>query len=267
MFFNILMILMAISAFLGILFCHKKGSEIKYSKPIIGLLFIVLIISSYVFYSNLINGNEGSQIEDEKRYIKAKYFVLGNELAKKLPEAKVLFIIGDKNEATGQSESYDHKLLMEHLVEGFGDKIKDTKIITTPHYEIMKTVIEDHNNAYSYITENEKFWSAKQFNDIITQNNDRDLIITFVELPLDKRKIKIWKDYERKPKDTPKLVFFPEKSEISTFAPFLHNGLIPALVINKSNIMKTTTPASLSDCFELRYDLITKENLKDFLGQ
>lgn len=239
-----------IGSLIGIFVFGKKKADHKFAKPISVSLFVLLVIASILFISNIFSS--GSDYEDVLRIQRSGTYFLGQELAKKMPGARVLII----NEVKTDSPNEFMKARIEGLKEGFGEAINDIKVVHKPQPKIIER--RTLPNGAEWI-ETEQY-SAKDFNNFLEENSDCNLIITVASLPQDFGNAKILNDFEKDPDNTPKLVLI--NNDVQYMYPYVKYGLVPALLVDNPNLEgDESVPSSLKECFEKNFILITKENL------
>jgi predicted esterase len=259
MLFNIVVgIVMAVS-FVGMIMCAKKQHVNSVAKPAaIGLLFVVVICAVIILSHNMGGGDNETIIENEMKYVKSQTYVLGQELARQFPGAKVLFVIGRRNENNPRQNA-----LIDGFKEGCSPGITDI-VIDTPPVQIPKA----NGNvpaSYEEMLGVEELMTAKDFNKMLAKHKDCKIIVTTVGLPQDAGNLKIWKMFEKNPEKCPKLVMVG--GDVSKLAPFIKIGLVPDIVVYSPNAKYNddAPPEKMKDAFDMRYLLITKDNLQEII--
>jgi len=256
MVFNIIVGIFMAAAFVGMIMCAKKQHVNSVAKPAaIGLLVVVVICAILILSKNMGSGDTKALIANEMKYAKSSTYVLGQELAKLKPGAKVLVVVGKQDDSNTRQ-----KIIIEGLKEGFGETITDVRIETPPVKMPKASTGDEYDDEMMSI---EELMTANDFNTMLAKNKGRDLIITTIGLPQDARNLKLWNEFSKNPKKCPKLVMVG--GDISRLGPFLQAGLILAVVTYSPEAVydEDAAPSDMKAAFDKRYLLITKANLAE----
>jgi hypothetical protein len=253
--FNIIVGIIMLFSFTGMILCLKKKHTHRAAKPAIIVLLLLVITCAIMILSKNMSSRVKEFPNSELKYAKAQTYILGKKLLKKIPPATKVLIICEKKDPDNDDKKF--KAMMEGFKEAFGNKIYDIKI-DTPKVTIPKGS-EYKGDSISQ----RELMKAKDFNKLIKQNPTRKLIITMIGLPKDLENLNLFRYFARNRDRSPKLVMVG--GDISFMEPFISLGLIPALVTYRPDAQYTETnpDESLKECFDKRYLLITKENLKE----
>lgn len=252
MVFNVVIGIIMAALFIGMIICAKKQHSNAIAKPLaIVLLIGVVICTIFILTKNLGSGDTQALIANELKFAKSSSFILGQELAKSMPGAKVLLIVDEQNEMNKRQQ-----ILIDGLKEGFGSAITQITI-KTPQIKKPKGAPEEMMMPLMEMVK------AEDFNKLINQNKTCNLVITMIGLPMDMGGLKIWADFEVDPKKTPKLSVM--NGDISMLAPAIKSGLVPAVVTHNPDARYTEDPApeDMQKAFDVRYLLITPKNVAE----
>lgn len=252
MFFNIVMGVIMGGLFVGMIICAKKQHTNAIAKPLAILLLLGVVVCTIVILTkNLGSGDTQELIANELKFAKASSFVLGQELAKTMPGAKVLVIVDEQNAMNKRQN-----ILIDGLKEGFGTAITSVTV-KTPQIKKPKGAPEEMMMPLM------EMLKAKDFNKLIKQNKSCNLIITLIGLPMDIGGLSLWEDFEDNPKKCPKLAIL--NGDISMLAPAIQSGLIPAAVTHNPDARYTedAAPSDMQAAFDVRYLLITQKDVKE----
>lgn len=202
------------------------------------LFATVLMFSKFVFTAKTVDDFR----TEENHFAKASALMLGEIFAKKCPNSKALIIVRKGYEKNRRKDA-----LLDALEDGFGDKI-----------EIKKIVFIDEGMPEN--SADGDIMKAVNFDKILEANQDCEVVISTIGLPLDVDNMKIW---DKKIKDRPKIGL------LNVYVPVVRNAIkaeyISAAVISrpKAVIDGKKLPEDLKKVFDLRYLMITPENVDD----
>jgi hypothetical protein len=253
MIFNIFIGLIMASAFVGMILCAKKQHVNAVAKPAaIGLLVVVVICAIMILVHNTSEGDTASLINNEMVYAKSSTYMLGKKVAELNPGAKVLYIVDAINEKNRRQQA-----MIEGFKEGCGSAISDIKVIAP---KLKKT--EDSSGMMSGEMNIMELVKAKDFNKMISKNKAYKVICSTIGLPYDAADLQLFKDFDKNPKKCPKLALIG--GDTSKMAPLVQAGLLEALVVYSPDAKYTDddAPDELKDAFDMRYILVTKDNLE-----
>jgi hypothetical protein len=254
--FNLVVGGIMLVSFIGMIICSKKQHVTPAAKPGAIVLLLVVVGCAITFMvHNMSDGDTAGLIENELKFAKSSTYVLGKYLAKTMPNAKVLVIVGQKSESNKRQ-----KVLIEGLKEGFGSSITNIKV-EAPKIKTPKG--PDGKPMPDMMMPMEEMMKASDFNKLIAKNKNCNLIITLIGLPMDTGGLKIWKQFISEPKKCPKLCIV--NGDVSMFGAFIAKGLMPAVVTVKPDAKYTEdpAPADMQKAFDKRYLLVTSKNIKE----
>ncbi len=230
---------------IGIVVCRKYQKEYEQlCKPIAIKIAVISLILSFTLLSKFdVFGSKIEDIRDQKKqFDRASAVMLGKIFAKKCPNSKALIIV-----RRGFEKEKRKDIFINALKEGFGDKVE----IDSVEY-IDKDLPKN--------TPEGVVMSAKNFDKIIENNKDCEVVISTIGLPLDIEKMKIW---EMKEIDRPKLGLLNVRIKVLRQA--IRADYISAAVWKKPNYRPDPNlkklPEDLKKTFDLKYLMITPENI------
>lgn len=248
----IAVVFMAISL-IGMIVCAKKQHTVAIAKPMAVILMIVVILCAVVILMKTgVLGDQGTQkiIANELVYAKAGYFMLGKQLAEKVPNAKVLLIV----EKTRPNDDRTPALI-QAFKDGAAGKLtiaaSDTPTVTWPEGKQPKP------EEIDMMPMNEML-KAKDYNDVINKHPDCNLVVSFIGLPMDVEQLNIWDMAADK---RPKLglincAYHNLKNAIKSDVVVAVVGINPTAKFDEQPAPKDPKAA-----FDRRYIMITPENV------
>jgi len=246
MVFNIIVGLIMAVAFVGMIICAKKQYLNAVAKPAAILLLVVVVICAVtILVHNTGNGDASTLLANEMQYEKASTYMLGKEIAKMHPGAKVLLIVDAIKE-----KNMRQKAMIEGFKEGCSSSISEVKVVAPevkrqPGPEMMQVA------------------TADSFNKLLAKNKGYKVIFTTIGLPYDAANLKIFKEFDKNPRKCPKLALTGGSS--LQLAPLIQAGLLEVIVAYRpdAKFNDDNIPEKMEDLFNERYILVTKQNLKD----
>jgi hypothetical protein len=238
---------------MGMIVCAKKQHTVAIAKPMAVVLMIVVIISAVVILMKTgVLGDQGTQkiIANELTYAKAGYYMLGKELAEKVPGAKTLLIV----EKTRPNDDRTPALL-QAFKDGAAGKLtiaaSVTPTVTWPDGRQPKPEEMD------MMPMNEML-KAKDYNDVIDKHSDCNLVVSFIGLPMDIEELRVW---TIAPDKRPKLGLI--NCAYHNLKNAIKSGVVVAVVgINPTaKFDEQPAPKESKAAFERRYIMITPENV------
>lgn len=248
----IAVVFMAISL-IGMIVCAKKQHTVAIAKPMAVVLMIIVIISAVVILMKTgVLGDQGTQriIENELVYAKAGYFMLGKQLAEKVPGAKTLLIVEKIRDNDTRTPA-----LIQAFKDGAAGKLtiaaSETPTVTWPDGKQPKP------EEIDMMPMNEML-KAKDYNDVINKHPDCNLVVSFIGLPMDVEQLNIW---DMAPDKRPKLglincAYHNLKNAIKSDVVAAVVGINPTAKFDEQPAPKDPKAA-----FERRYIMITPENV------
>jgi len=248
----IAVVFMAISL-IGMIVCAKKQHTVAIAKPMAVVLMIVVIMSAVVILMKTgVLGDQGTQriIANELTYAKAGYYMLGKQLAEKVPGAKTLLIV----EKTRPNDDRTPALI-QAFKDGAAGKLTiaamATPTVTWPEGRQPKP------EEIDMMPMNEML-KAKDYNEVIDKYADCNLVVSFIGLPMDIEDLHVW---TMPPEKRPKLGL------INCAYHNLKNAIKSEVVVAVVGINPTAkfdeqpAPKEQKAAFERRYIMITPENV------
>ena len=257
--YNIILGSVMFASMLGMIFCAKKQSVSPIAKPA-ALVFLLIILACAI--TATIHNLKGPDLEalrnDDLVFHKAKTYVLGKKIAKLNPGGKVLFVV-----ASTKGDDPIRDALIEGFKEGAGSGLKDIKVIVpsirltganpAEVVAIKEKLAEDPMQLPDMLR-------AKDFNKMLSVNRGYNIVVSTIGLPDDMENLAIWEEFDKNPKKSHRLAFVG--GDTSKFAPLVKLGLIQAIVRYKRDVnYDLRPPKDLAKAFDLRYVLITKDNI------
>lgn len=255
MFFYIVMGTVMTGCFVGMVICAKKQHTSAIAKPLaVGLLLAVVVCTILILTRSLGGGDATALIANEMKFAKSGAFILGQELAKVKPGAKVLVIVNPDSQMDKRQQ-----VLIEGLKEGFGSAITDVTI-KSPNVKKPK-LPKGQDPEMMMEMPFEELVKADDINKLLSQNRSCNIIVSLIGLPMDMANLKIWEQFEDDPKKTPRLSLL--FGDISMLYPAIKGGLIPACVSYKPDAVysEDAAPDDMQAAFDVRYILITPKNV------
>jgi len=252
------MLLMAACMFYGQSLYKKKGVEGGKTLTIIcGLLIIVTAL-----YINFLKSDiDHSAINREKEYQRAQAIVLSNTLTNMYNgNGKCLVIHNTINE----THQKDVQKLIDSFKEGFGGKVSEMRVRPIKEFAGDDAMMEEA------MMEN----TAEDFNKVIKENEDCDVVIIMVPLPNSPEellKMDIFTMIED-PDDKDKVIKDPNRKYplvgifngyIGNLEIFFLDQLIGAMSLWKPDptIDEEPVPENVKAAFDKRYLIVTPDNI------
>lgn len=239
-------------AFVGMIYCARLQKVYANAQSMAIKLFIVVLGCGITILTLTFASNETARlIANEMKFARAASFVMGEELAKKYPDATALVVVDENYE-----KSKRQKEMVEGLKEGLGDKIKIGAIdyVKVPPPEGVTNPEE---------IEMFPMWErmrAEHFDNLIEEHKDCNLIISMVGLPYDVGEMEIWRmDASERPNVA--LLF----ADVHNLGRAIWAGYLTALTYRPGvKFTEDPAPSDPREAFKKRYVILTKENVKDF---
>ena len=242
--FNLIFGLIMIGAFIGLIIVAKK-QKTQHNAQMAAVIFagVVLVCGVAISVHNLFYDKNAKYEGIENGYAESTAYIMGEELAKRFPGAKLLVIV--------EPDYQNNKTMLgmvNALKKGLGSKM--TKVDVEP----LKVKIPPTYTLLSVM-------KAKDFNSIIKAKKP-SIVLTLVGLPNDFQKLDIWKMYEDEPEKAPKLAVI--NGSISDLYPVIKEGVVVAAVRYKPDVFvdeNDVCPADYKKAFDKRYLMITPKNV------
>jgi len=222
------------------------------AKPMAIILLLIVVGLIVVMTYKRMNSNKGvlDDMRSEIRYSASVPYVVAKQLAKTMPGASVLVITNP--DIDPGNKFYQAK--KEALEKGFGTAITDV-IYDSPK---PKLTPEAKKKGYSL---NDLVTSA-DIDKLLVLYPQRKLVVMFAPLPRDMEKMKIWRQFERDKKNTPKLALLSDN--VYALGLYIKEGLIAAAAVNDPDYLFSEgklAPEDLDAAFHERYILLTPDNV------
>ena len=252
MIFNIVLGIVMFASMIGMIFCAKRQHVNSLAQPASVVLLIVIVLCALTF---IIHNTQGPDINairaNDLTFKKAKTYVLGKKIAELNPQGKVLFVV-----ASTTITNPTQKAMIEGFKEGAGSGLSKVLVVAPP-VKIPKDSRDELVDDPMLI---EEMVTAKDFNKMLSLYKGYNIVVTTIGLPDDVENLTIWAEFDKNPKKSHKLAFV--SGDTSKFAPLVKLGLVQAIVHYKKGVnYETPPPADLGKAFDLRYMLITKDNI------
>jgi len=243
--FNLIFGLIMIASFIGLMISAKKHHNSESAKKLAFIFAgVVLVTGISIAVHNLFYDKSAKFAKIENGYVRSIAFVLGEDLAKRFPKAKVLVIVGPN-----YKQDHNQLTMIDGLKDGMNSKM--TKIDVHP---LRVKIPKNYKLSDSM--------KAKDFNALVKISRP-SVIVSLVGLPDDFQKLKIWAMYEEKPEKTPKLAII--NGDISRLFSAIKTGIVAAVVRYKPDVFVDENdfcPSDYKKAFEKRYLLITPKNVE-----
>ena len=263
----VIMLILAATMFYGQMQYKKKGAEwgklvtIVCGFSIIGTALYTNLCSSGIDYHAL-------DIERQYQQVQLKY--LAANLAKKYTGNGSCLIIHDPTDEKGMK--YIDQMV-QAIEEGFGEKL--TLVRPVPIKGFPQEGEDDEELSEEFMMEMYEV-TAEQFNQVIKDNNDCDVIICLTSLPYSEEELyKISPFMMIEDEDNPgDWVKDPDKKYplvgifngyIGNLAQLIDDDLIGAITLwkNKPDMTYKSIPDDLEEAFNKRFMLINAQNINE----
>ena len=255
MFFNIILCIIAVLSIIGIFFYRKNQGDPK-AKLIAISLFVVALLSIFLFSIRSMRGDCLSSAITQLNYTKASGFGLAKRLAEKYSGGKVLLVTNSPDPENETRNSF-----IDGFKEGLGDSMKELEIVAphvTPPYplgpnpdEIMKGI-----DVRSYMT-------AEDINKLTAKHRDCNIIVMSVGLPRENLgDLSFFKNSSKRP-------VVAVISNNTTSLPLIKEGYLSCQVIYKPGfqVPENDSTSDLNVLFDKAYLLVNKENVTEVIQE
>jgi hypothetical protein len=255
----IIMLVLAGGMFYGQI--QYKKNKAEWGK-LVTIICGFLVIGTALYTNLCRSGVDTAALEIEKQYQQTQLKYLAKTLAAKYNGNGRCLIIHDPTDEKGMDFVYQ---MVDAFKEGFGDKVTDIRPVA-----ITELPGEDDLDLMMEMYE----ITAEQFNEVIKDNKDCDLIIFLTALPYSEEELykmdpfKMVEDDENPgewikdpDKKYPTVGIF--NGYIGNLAQFVDEGLISAITLwkGKPDMTNESIPDDLEKAFNKRYMIVTKENI------
>ncbi len=246
---------MAVSVGVMIFGLIKQKEGFEWGKPltVVGAGVALLCVLIQMFAGA---GPSTKQImDDQMRFARAATEKLGMHLAEKHAGGKALVLTFP----AVYGEDLTNDAMMEGLKKGLNGKVEI--IVEKIQPELPPGAKPTDQNADMYAAPMEAWFTPERFDKLVQPYIGKvDLLITFQGLPMEPGKLKFWNM-----KPLPKVVL--AGGSIAEFRKAIEQGVVIAAVTTNPKANFELRPKSdVNKTFELRYLLITPENLGSMAG-
>jgi hypothetical protein len=239
-------------AFVGMIYCARKQKIYANAQSMAVKLFIVVLACGITILTLTFASNETARlIANEMKFARAASFVMGEELAKKYPNATALVVVDEYYE-----KSKRQKEMVEGLKEGINGKINIAAIdyVKVPPPEGMTNPEEIEMMPMM------ERMRAEHFDELIKEHKDCNLVISLVGLPYDVGEMEIWRMDES---DRPKMALL--FADVHNLGRAIWAGYLTALTYRPGvKFTEDPAPDDPREAYKKRYVILTKDNVKDF---
>lgn len=254
----VFMLLLAIGMFYGQAQYKKKRAEWgKLLTIVCGILIIITAMWTNLCRSNIDQG----AIDREKRYQEVQCMVLATTLSNMYNGNGKCLII--HHPVYGNS-TREIDRLVEAFKKGFGTKV--TEVRAQP----IKIISNENEMAEEAMLE----MTAADFNRVMDNNKDCDMVITMVPLPFSEDQLYQIGAFEMIPDENDPSIYVknPDRKYpllgvyngyVGNLEPLFLDGLIGAMTLWKPNptIDEKPVPDAVQEAFDKRYLVITPQNI------
>lgn len=252
------MLLMAVCMFYGQSLYKKKGVE---GGKTITIICGVLIIVTALYINLLKSDVDHTAIDREKAYQRAQAIVLSNTLTNMYSGGGKCLVI---HNTVSEAHKGEVMKLIESFKEGFGGKV--TEMVIKP--------IKDYPGDEALMEEAMMENTAEDFNKIIKENADCDVVIIMVPLPNSPAELMKMDLFSlvQDPDDEKKWIKDPSRAYplvgvfngyIGNLEPFFLDNLVGAMSLWKPDpqIDEKPVPENVKEAFDKRYLIVSPENI------
>jgi len=239
----------------GMIWCAKKQKTNPNAQTyaVICLVVVFICAIAVLVETGVFGENSETQrlIKNELAYSRSRAVMVGRLLAEKYPGSKALVITDGIVPATKGQEQ-----LIEGLKEGIGSAITIEAAEGLP-IDRSKMKPEEFRPM-------EEMMNAALFDQLIVRYPNANLVISLIGLPYDVANMGLWK---MDPKARPKVALLT--GDIHQLKDAIGAGYIVAAVSMRPDLkdIEAKAPADPQKAFEMRYLLITPENIAKIASQ
>ena len=242
--FNIVVLVIMGVAFVGMIVCAKKQNDFPAAKSAAIGLLVVVVACAIAFLLHGGSAGQNDAVQAEMKCVASSSYVLAKHLSKTMPGAKVL-VVTDKIDEKNAFQQAKIKALKEALSPAITDVVFDVPPVKASPAGITISDV----------------MVAADMDKLFAKHKDRNLIITLIGLPADMKNMKIWNQFLRDKKKTPKLAIIP--GDVYSLGAFIQSGLIVGAVVSNPDyhyVDDAPVPKTYEEAFK-RYLLITPQNV------
>ena len=238
-------------AFLGLIISAKKQSRNSIAKPLV-LVFTLIILScgGLLMIDNLVPPNIDTLVNNRLIFSKSAGFRLAQYMTKTVPDGKFI-VLTDSNPA--EKEKKAQQAVVDGLNEACAQEHADITVVAViPH--------KPSQAEQALLAAPGKF-TAADFNKTLKRFPKCNILISLIGLPADLGNMKIAQTFLKTPKKAPKIALL--NCRVKGMYKLMQGGFITAIVLpNPKKKYSEDSPVNdLRETFDMRYLLITKENM------
>ena len=229
----------------------KKGAE--WGQPVTIVCALIAIVAAFWGIFRQIRGSDQlDAIDREKAFQQFQTEKLGRYVAEKYAGKKVVLIYAPR-----VTIEKDNAFI--GFTRGLGDKVS---------WEKVQVPLPPGTTDDTYIDPIEFWFDCKKFDETVA-GHDADLYVTFCGMPLKAKcdKSGTWSLPSKAAKA--KFVVANGTARLAEITQFIINGGIIGTVSYKPDGIfdESPCPKKLDDAFDMRYIMVTPENIKDYMNQ
>ncbi len=237
---DVILVVAMVVALIGMVICQKKQNTFALAKPFALVLTLVVAVCGIIFIHGMLGGNSKQIQNNEFKFYASQMYVM----------------------AKYAKETFDAKSALVIMDEGYKNDPRTELVISCCKEFIPKVEYGTLEVPAGMVSLNERM-RASHFDAFTNQYPDVDVIITMVGIPRDFAKCKVIKDRQAKKGPILLMIGYPETRGLPKL---IASETIPALVTirNGAQFNENPPPTSMEDTFSVRYELVTKDNVKDY---
>ena len=246
-------IALMVVALIGIIWCQKKQKTNPNAQKLafVFLVFILVGAGGILYEQGIFGGQDREMnkiIQNETAYAAARSQIIAESLAKTHAGKKAVIIVEKNLEKNKINQgAYD---AMKKALNGI--EVEATEVLETP-----ESTPENPMPMESLVT-------AKLYNDIFNRYPNTNLFIIMTSLPFNTDEVQKLSVWNKSPKKTQIVVV---NGEVYNLKKAIEAGYIAATAVMKNNAdaydPEKTAPSDVQKAFDVRYILVTPENVKD----
>ncbi|GEM_PF-3352993 len=192
-------------------------------------------------------------IENQFAYAKSSYYVLGKYIAIKHPGAKLLLVVDKPRNGDVRTPK-----MLEAFKKGLSGKAKIEAAETPEISQVNGRILKPEEIELMPLQE---MLTADSFDRLVEKHPDCTLIVSFLGLPNDADKMKIW---SMEPAKRPKIALV--NGAYYNLKNVIQSGAVTAVVAVSPKAMFSDEPAppNMKSAFDKRYLLITPDNVDEY---
>ena len=228
---------------IGMIVCSKKQKTNPAMQPVALGVFIVVIIAAVMLLkeTNVFGSSNSAIMESELAFLASRGHAAGAHLAKVAPGKKIVVIAEPNFDKNVQSKN-----LIDMIKKGYGSENVVVEGLVVPG--------ANAENAMPI----EELMKAKDFDAALAKHKDAGIVISLVGLPQNAQRMEAFR--ASKPP-----VFFLLSTGMGTgkfVSAQINKGVIAGVIVpNPKADYEATAPSDPVKAFNIRFVLVTKENL------